>query len=313
MDRLGLMTVFARVVDAGSLSGAARALGRSLPAVSRAIAQLEHALGARLLNRTTRKLSPTEAGTQYYEHCKRILLEVDEAEAVVSARQVAPSGALTVNAPVIFGRMHVAPLVGKFLTRYPMIAVNLILTDRFVDLIEEGTDLALRVGNLPDSSLVATPLGTIRQVLCAAPAYLARRGTPRSPADLRQHNCLQFSVLARGSGWTFRERNSEKTVRVLGNYASNNGDAVIAAAVSGLGIARVLSYQIQPHVARGEVVPLLEAHEPAPLALQAVYSSHRLLPARVRAFLDFLGAELRHRDFATLAPPGRRAKRKRRI
>ena len=203
MDRLRAMEVFVRIVDSGSLTAAASALGVSAPSVVRSLAALERALGVRLLNRTTRRSSLTDEGREYYERCRRVLSEIEAADAALSARRVEPRGRLRLTAPVMYGRMRVAPIVTAFAARYPDVEVELLLLDRVVDLVEEGIDAAVRISRLPESSLVAIGVGETRRVLCAAPAYLRRAGTPKSPADLADHRCIVFTGLTRNNEWSF--------------------------------------------------------------------------------------------------------------
>jgi DNA-binding transcriptional LysR family regulator len=302
MDQLQAMSIFVKIVDAGSLSSTARSLQVSLPVVSRALAALEARLGVRLFNRTTRRLALTEAGNQYYAQCKHLLEELAEAELSISRQKDEPIGTLNLNASVLFGRLHVAPLVTTFLSRHPGVAVNLMLMDRNVNLIEEGVDVAIRIGHLADSSLVARKLGHIRHVVCATPDYLARQGEPKRPQDLEHHYCLQFTALTPGPDWHFQDRHEEIKVRVNSRFSSNHGDAVIDAAVQGLGLAMVLSYQIQPYVASGVLSVVLEQFEPPPVPIHAVYPHARLLSAKVRVFLDFIAENLRQVDFLKLSP-----------
>ena len=201
MDKLRAMAAFVAISERGSLTAAADALGTSLPAVVRLLATLEKALGVRLLNRTTRRTALTEEGRDYLERCRRVLAEIEEAEAAISARQRDPSGKLAITAPVLFGRIHVTPLVSEFLTRHTRVKVELLLLDRFVDLIDEGLDLAVRIGELADSSFVAIGCGQTRRVVCASPGYLRQAGAPDTPADLRQHTCIGFTGLSRGPEW----------------------------------------------------------------------------------------------------------------
>ncbi len=213
MDKLRAMETFVRIVDRGSLTAAAETLSTSLPSVVRTLAALEAELGVRLLNRTTRRLSPTDEGREYFERSKRVLAEVDEAEAALSARRVAPKGRLRITAPVMFGRLRVAPLVTEFVLRHPALQIELTLLDRIVDLVEEGIDAGVRIARLPDSTLVAVPVGQTRRVVCASPAYLKRAGTPKTPQDLMHHRCISFSGLARGQRMESRRRQRSRADR----------------------------------------------------------------------------------------------------
>lgn len=295
MDKLKALSVFVAIAERGSLTAAARALGGSLPAVVRLLAALEKELGVRLINRTTRRLALTEEGHDYLERSRRVLAELQEAEAAVSARQRRPGGRIALTAPVLLGRMHVAPLVAAFLARHPQVKAELLLLDRNVDLIEEGLDLAVRIGELADSSLVAVGCGETRRVACASPAYLRRAGTPRAPAELRRHRCIRFTGLGRGNEWELRERGRPLRVRIDGPLTTNQGDTAIDACQRGLGIGIFLGYQVRGAVAAGELKLVLEAYEPPPLPVSIVYPQARLLPSRVRIFVDWLKPELGRR------------------
>lgn len=291
-DRWVEMETFARIVDAGSLSAAARAMQRSLPAVCRSLALLEGRLDARLLTRTTRRIALTESGAEFYERCKRVLAEVEEAEQAVRARQVEPQGHLSVTAPQMFGRMHVAPLLTRLLTSHPRVSANLLLTDRSVNLIEEGIDLAVRIGQLADSSLIAKRLGTTPRVVCASPAYLQRRGIPAHPSDLEGHACVRFTGLTPGREWSFDDQGTERKVRIESAFSANSVETTILAAEQGMGLVMVLGYQAAAQLAGGSLVRVLRDFEPEPLPVQAVYATGRLLPAKVRAFVELLAQEI---------------------
>jgi DNA-binding transcriptional LysR family regulator len=291
------MLDFARIVEGGSLSAGARAVGKSLPAVCRSLAQLEKRLGERLLHRTTRRIALTEAGMEFYERCRRIAAEIEEAEAAVSARKMEPQGVLAVTAPLLFGRMHVAPVVVEFLRRYPKAAVNLLLSDRTVNLVEEGMDAAIRIGELADSTLVARRLGSIPRVVCASPDYLERNGVPAHPRDLARHECIRFTGLSPTPEWTFLEAK----IKVAGRFVTNNGDVAIDAALHGLGLVMVLGYQVEQPLADGRLVRVLADFEPAPAPVHALYSSARLVPAKLKAFLELLSESIPAR-LEALAP-----------
>jgi len=307
-DRFAAMQTFVRAVDGGSLSAAAREMGRSLAAVSRTIGELEARLGVRLLHRSTRRLAPTEAGAAYYDAARRILAEVDEAETGIGSERTTPRGLVTVTAPLMFGRLHVAPVLSGYLADNAGVTAHLVLTDRTVNLIEEGIDVAVRIGRLVDSSLVARPLGEIAQVVCAAPDYLRRRGTPATPEALAPHACLRTTSLASGREWTFVRDGREVRVPISGHFACNIVEPAVDAAVAGQGLVRVLSYQVAGPMAAGALVRVLQAFEPPPLPVAALYLSPRLLAARVRGLLDRLGAEIP----ARLAPQPARKRHARR-
>lgn len=291
------MTVFAAVCDAGGFAPAARRLGVSPPVVTRQIAALERRLGVRLLHRTTRKVRLTEAGERYLESARRVLAEVEEAEERARGDRERPRGRLVVTAPVIFGRLHVAPLLRDYLAEYPDVSAELILNDRNLHLIDEGIDVAIRIGALEDSSLVARRLGETRRVVAAAPGYLERRGRPQRPQDLLKHDALFFAPFAGPHEWTFYSRREGKArlerVALQTRFVTNSGDAAIDFALAGHGIVHGLLYQVREHIAAGRLELLLEAYEPPMMPIHAVYTSARLLPAKVRTFLDFAAKHAR--------------------
>jgi|SRR5882672_822979 len=292
MDKLRAMTIFVRIVDVGSLTAAARALDTSLPSVVRTLAALEASLGVRLLNRTTRRLSLTDEGREYYERCKRVLAEIDEAEAALSERRAAPRGRLRVTASVMFGRVRVAPVVTEFLVKHPAIQIELLLLDRVVDLVEEGIDVGVRIAQLPDSSLIAIPVGQTRRVVCASPAYLKRQGMPKSPRDLAAHRCIASSALGQAHEWSFGGTRPQR-VAVRPVLMTNQIDAALDACLRGLGCVQALGYQVQAALDAGTLRRILAAFEPSPLPIQLVYPHARLLSANVRAFVDFAAPRLR--------------------
>lgn len=299
IDLLALQT-FVRIADGGSLSAAARATGRSLPAISRSLVQLEADLGVRLLHRTTRRIHLTDAGAQYLERCRRILAEVEDANASVSNLDRSLAGPITLTAPILFGQLHIAPVVTEFLGLHPEVNVSLMLSDALSNIVEEGIDLAVRIGRLQDSGLVARKLGEVRRVACASPAYLKRRGTPKTPKDLADHSCLQFGALSPTPYWEFQEAGKPRQVRVQGSFSSNQGAPVIEAARAGLGIAFVLSYQVQELVAKGELRVVLQPYEALPIPVSVILPSGRLQPARVKALADFLQARIGAKSLSTL-------------
>jgi len=293
MDKLRAMETFVRIVERGSLTAAADSLRTSAPSVVRMLAALEESIGVRLLNRTTRRIALTDEGREYYQRCKRVLEDIVAADAALSARRVAPRGRLTITAPVLFGRMHVAPIVIDFLVRHPALQVELRLLDRTVDLVEEGIDAAIRIGRLPDSSLVATAVGQTRRVVCASPAYLKRAGTPKTPADLAAHRCVNFSGVSPGDEWVFATGHDSARVSISPALTSNQIDAVLDACVRGVGLGQFLHYQVQPLLERGKLRRVLAAHEPPPVPIQVVYPGTRLLSSNVRAFVDWSVPRLR--------------------
>lgn len=293
MNRLESMAVFIEVVEAGSLSAASRKLKMPLPTVSRKISELEAYIKARLLNRSTRKLTLTDAGKTYLASCKRILEDVSEAERAASGEYSAPTGELIITAPIVFGRLHVVPITTEFLKAYPDVQVRLILGDRSLNLLEDHIDLAVRIGELPDSNLIATRVGMISEVVCASPEYYAKRGIPKRPQDLAKHECITFTGLMSPDNWTFKTDQSELSVPIRSRLVVNTAEAAIDAAVRGTGVTRVLSYQIESSVRVGQLVTALKKYEPAPVPISLVYTSQRLLPLKLRAFIDFAAPRLR--------------------
>jgi DNA-binding transcriptional LysR family regulator len=293
VDRLEAMSVLLDAVEAGSLSAAARRRGAPLATVSRKVSELERHLGTRLLHRSARRLVLTDTGRAYVAACRRILEEVEEAERTASGEYIAPKGDLTITSPIVFGRLHVLPLVIEFLAAHPAVDVRLVLVDRVINLLEEHIDLAVRIGDLPDSSLVALRVGAIRRVTCGSPSYLAVRGVPAAPKDIAEHDCITFEGLASANAWSFRKGKAALSVRIHSRLTVNTAEAAIDAALAGIGLARVLSYQVSDVVRTGRLALVLEAFEPAPWPVSLVHSGQRQLPLKLRAFLDFAAPRLR--------------------
>lgn len=291
-DHLAAMAVFARVVEAKGFSAAATQLGLSKSAVSKQVTRLEERLGARLMHRTTRRLALTEVGQVFYAHCQRIVAEAEDAEAAVSNLNARPRGALKVNLPVSFGRMHVAPLVPGFLDLYPETSLELSFTDRFVDLLEEGFDLAIRIGRLDDSSLVTRRLAPCRMVICGAPGYLRRHGHPKHPRELAEHSVLLYRQGGeRRDSLTLSGPDGSVTVRLQGRLTADNGEALRDAAAAGLGLVVQPSFMLGEELLSGQLEPLLCDWTPDAVSIQAVYPSRRHLTPKVRAFVDYLAAK----------------------
>lgn len=290
MDRLDELAVLVAVVDQGSLVGAARRLRRSPPAITRALAALEHRVGARLIERTTRSLSATEVGRALAEESRALLSAYDEAVADISPAPV--RGLLRITAPVQFGKRHVAPLATAFLRKFPDSQVELVLHDRNLDLIEESLDVAIRIGALSDSSLLARRVGEVRQLVVASPDYLARRGTPATPADLTAHDTIFSSSTPAPLEWRFGSRGRSAAVRLAPRLLVNDVEARLAAARAGQGIVRVLSYQVFDELAAGKLIRLLRSFEPPPLPVQLLTASRAHMPPKIRAFLDLAAGEL---------------------
>ena len=295
MDKLQAMRTFIRIVESGSLTAAADAMRRSLPAVVRTLGALEAELEVRLLNRTTRRIALTDEGREYYERCKRVLAELDEAEAALSERRVTPKGRLRVTSSVMFGRLYVAPTVTEFIIKYPGVQGELLLLDRVVDLVEEGVDAAVRIGHLPDSSLVAISVGQTRRVFCASRAYLKRNGTPQSPSDLAEHRCVDFTGLAAAARWSFGDGPNARAVEINPAFTTNQIDTALDACARGVGIGQFLSYQVQALLEQEELQRVLVAFEPSPLPIHVVYPHARLLSSNVRRFVDWAVPRLRAR------------------
>lgn len=290
MDRLSQMQLFARIVESGSFSAVAREMGMIQPTVSKQLTTLEEKLGVRLLNRTTRRLSLTDAGREYYQRCKRILDEIQEMEADVSELQNRPTGTLRINAPVAFGQMHLVPLVFRFRRLYPTLGVDLAFNDRYVDLVQEGFDVAIRFGELADSQLVARHVGSSARVCVASPVYLGAKGTPRTPSDLRKHNCITYTYFF-SSEWSFEGLGAAEQVRVSGDFRANSGLTIRLAALEGIGIANVPAFVVREDIETGRLVQVLAEYGPAPVRISAVYPSARLLSRKVKLFIDYIQAE----------------------
>lgn len=301
MDRFDAMAVLVAIVQEGNLSAAGRKLGVPLTTVSRKITDLEAHLGARLLQRSNRSVALTEAGQSYVEACRRILAQVVEAEAAASGAFTAARGELTLTAPVVFGRLHVLPVVTEFLRAYPDIDIRLMLADRMMHLQDDHVDLALRIGTLPDSSLRAVRVATVRRVVCASPGYLAAHGTPLVPEDLAQHACITFTGLGNPDRWTFAAQGADKSVTIRSRLAVTTAEAAIDAASAGLGVTRVLSYQIAAARDAGQLETILEPFEPPAVPVSLVYDGQGALPLKLRAFLDFAGPRLKERLAASQA------------
>lgn len=300
MDKFRAMQTFVRIAECGSLTAAARELGTSLPAVVRSLAAYEHALGVRLFHRTTRRITLTEEGRQHLERTRHVLSALEEAEAALGAEAAAPAGQLRLTAPVLFGQMYVAPVVTRFVQRHPDLRCTLLLLDRMVNLLEEGLDLGIRIGRLDDSSLVAQPLGEVRRVVVATPAYLRRHGVPRHPRELQEANCIR--VLSSRTAWgDFQENGRVFQVPVTGNLEFNHVWPAVQACAEGAGFGMFFSYQVEPLLARRTLRVVLEEFELPARPISIVYPHARLVPARTRAFIEFARTELTR--FRRPSPP----------
>ena len=298
MDRFETMSVFLAVVEGGSLSAAGRRLGMPLATVSRKLAQLESHLDARLLSRSTRQLDLTEAGRAYLDACKRILGDVADAERAAAGEYSAPQGELAITAPIVFGRLHVLPIVTEFLQATPAVDVRLVLSDRNAHLLDEHVDLAVRIGVLPDSRLTARPLGALRRMVCASPAYWKSHGRPKTPADLAAHRCVTFDIGGAPDAWTFRADKTgarTTTVVVRSRLAVNTAEAAVDAAVAGLGPTRLLSYQAEAARRAGQLIVALADFEPARSPVNLVFDAQQRVTLKLRAFLEFAAPRLKKR------------------
>jgi DNA-binding transcriptional LysR family regulator len=288
MDRIDAMQAFVLVADLKGFAPAARKLGLSASGVTRLIAALEDRVGARLLQRTTRSVTLTDVGARYLERARRIVADVEEAEASAQAERTQPSGRLVVSAPVGFGRLHVTPLISAWLQRYPEVDGELRLSDRIINLVEDGVDCAVRIGHLADSSLVARNVGDMRRIVVASVDYLARRGEPKEPAAIASHETIQFGATAAAPEWHFVEGGADIRVACTPRFTTNSADAAIWHAEQGGGLTRVLAYQAAQAIGKGKLKIVLADFEQPPLPIHLVYPTSRLLSAKVRTFIDLV-------------------------
>ena len=289
MDRFAAITAFARVVEAGSFARAAERMGMSVSAVSRQVAELEAHLDVRLLNRTTRRLSLTESGQAFFDRSVQLLADLDEAETAVTSASILPRGTLRLTCSATFGSRHLAPAIADFAARHPQMRFDVELSERFVDLVDEGFDLAVRIGGAGSQNVVARKVGATRVRCCASPSYLERFGEPREPEELAKHHCLSYEYLPTRNVWTFRDpKGGERSVRIGGPVHSNNGRFLVGLAAQGIGISREPDFISAPDVRAGRLKPILRQFESPPLPIYVVYPSRRHLSAKVRAFAEFL-------------------------
>lgn len=290
MDQLGALQVLIAVADTGSFSRAAERLGLSRAMASRHILELEARLGVRLFNRTTRRVALTEQGATFVERCRDVIADLETAEREVTSKAAEPVGRLRVNAPMTFGARYIAPCISDFAMRHPGVSIDLVLNDRFVDLVEEGYDIAIRIGRLTDSSMVARRIGGTRIIAAASPGYLARRGVPQAPADLTRHDCLHYAYATARNVWMFEDRDGPVAQRIDSRVSCNNGDALCQMAMAGLGLVREPDFILGPEIAAGRLVEVLADFAPPAIGIHALHPSGRLVPLKVRAFIDFLAA-----------------------
>lgn len=288
MDKLDAMNVLTKVVASGSFAEAARRLGVTRSAISKAITQLEQELGARLLDRTTRRVTPTEAGLAYYERCLSIMSQIAETEAQISRLHDEPKGLLKVNAPMSFGIRYLGAAVADFMDRYRELKVELVLTDRMIDPLEEGVDVTVRIGAMMDSSLIARRISTARVLLVASPDYIARHGAPTMPGELSGHKCLHYGHSTTVPRWQLTESGTPLSVSITAAFSSNNGDTLRDAAIKGIGIARLPSFLVGSDIAAGRLAVVLSDYPPQELTIHALYAPNRFLAAKSRVFIDFL-------------------------
>ncbi|KQZ44366.1 LysR family transcriptional regulator [Duganella sp. Root1480D1] len=293
MDRLYLMTVYVAVAEEQGFAAGARRLGMSPPAVTRAVAALEERLGVKLLDRTTRHVRVTEAGQRYLDDARRIIAEVDEADDAVAGINAAPRGHLTVTAPVLFGRIYVMPGIVDYLQRYPAMDVSTVFVDRVTNLLEEGIDVGIRIGELPDSSMRAIPVGQVRRMIIASPSYIARHGAPRTPQELAQHTIVASSGSSVPPDWRFHHNGSTQSLRVKPRLGVNNNDSAIEAVRSGFGIARLLSYQAAALLEAGELVEVLQDYATPAVPIHIIHRDSRQGSTRIRSFVDLMAERLR--------------------
>jgi len=284
--------VFFQVVQANGFSAAAKRLDTTAASVSRRVKALEQRLGVRLLQRTTRKISLTEAGEHYFQEGRRLVQELDNLEQALSASSQEPEGELRIVAPMSFGQRRLSPLVARFAHRHPKLRITLILEDRDTDLFDEAADLAIRIGYPSDSSMIAKTIGQVPRYVCASPAYLEQRGTPKKPQDLLEHDCLHYNLISEREEWTFLDKTGEQTLAIKGSFCSNNGDVLLQAAQEGLGITLLPEFIVAESIRNGNLLRLLKAYERAPMTLFALYPSRKHVPAKTRRFIDYLAKQM---------------------
>lgn len=293
MDKFNLISIFVAVVECNGFAGAARKLGISPPAVTRAINELENQLNVRLLTRTTRVVRVTEAGARYAEDCRRIIAELVDADESAGGSHAAPHGHLILTAPMLFGTKFVTPIVTEYLLRNSDVSASCLFLDRVINMMEEGVDVAVRIGNLPDSSMQAIRVGQVRHVICAAPDYLKRNGIPQSPDDLQDHIIVSASGLTRSPEWRLMQNGSPRTVKVQSRLTTSTNDSAVSAAISGFGLTRLLSYQVAEHLRNGQLKTVLSDFEPDTLPIHVVHREGKHASRKARTFIDLAVERLR--------------------
>ena len=297
MDKFEAMRIFIEVAECKSFVAASRELEMSAPAVTRAIAQLEHSMGLRLFNRTTRHVRLTDSGARFYEDAKRILDDVEQTIATVSGSYTHPKGTLSVTAPILFGQIHIAPIMTEYLQLNPYVSVNAIFCDRVTNILEEGLDVAIRIGHLKDSSEYAIQLGSVRKVVCASPAYLEKYGMPMTPSDLKEHEIIQASTVEPSTSWKFEGTDSKTTVKVSPRLHCTSNGAAITAASQGFGVTRLMSYQVGEEIKKGALIRILQEYEPQSLPVSIVYLEGRRANAKIRSFVELAVTRLRDNPY----------------
>jgi DNA-binding transcriptional LysR family regulator len=293
MDRLEAMHILISVVEAGSFTAAGKRLGVPLPTVSRKLAELENHLGARLLTRSTRRLDLTEAGVDYVATCRRILEQISDAERKAAGEYVSPKGEIVLTAPLLFGRLHLVPIIAAFLGTHPDIDMRLALSDRDARLLDDHIDLAVRIGPLHDSSMVATRVGAVRWIVCGSPEYFAAHGIPKNPSELSLLSCITFDFLGQPAGWTFGGGKRAVTTPVRSRFSVNTAEAALDAATAGAGVTRILSYQAAKAIKEGKLQVILEEFGPEPLPVSILHSAQSHMPRKIRSFIEFAVPALR--------------------
>jgi len=295
MDVLLSMSVFRRVAETGNFSEVAREMGISQPTVSKHVAALEKHLGIKLLNRSTRQLNLTDVGKQYYSRCLHILDEVLETESTLRNQQTQPTGTLRINTPVTYGELEIVPHLWEFLAKYPELNIELIMDDHYVDLVKDGVDMAIRVGPMTDSSLIAAKIGNSPRVTVASPGYLTVNGEPKTVSDLKEHNCIVYMLLTTLNEWHFTGSNGSETICVNGRFSVNNPRTIRQAVLAGQGIAVTPIWLMEDYIKNGQVKEILDKYTPTPLEIHAVYPERRFVPAKVRLFIDYIRTKLEQR------------------
>lgn len=295
INKLIAMNMFVQIIESGSLTKAANELNTSLPTVVRTLASLEDHLKIKLINRTTRKLSITEEGQRYLQRCRRVLYEIQQSELEISAYQKAPTGKLKITASVMYGSTYIAPLIAKFLQEHDQVKVELLLSDKNVNLLEKGIDVAIRIGQLSDSNMVAKRVGSVRRVICATPKLLNELDAITQPKDISNVPCIDFTGLSHGGNWHLHKDNKTHSIPINGPLICNNVSSALQLVKENLGLGMFLSYQVEQELARGELSTVLEEYEPPPLDISVVFAHTKLMSTRTRYFVDWVVGELRHR------------------